>query len=230
MGNLAVLPRKLQGGLVRIAMNGSIDVDLAGVEGKVALTSKLTLSPEGQLEYYTLAIGMKSLGIICELSQGKSDEKVNYVVHHRDQVLLDSSDPAASMAARLQGQLLLQAWGIDLAGIQRQMEEKKKAGEDEEVKVTARRGVITVKGIRLKGYTVTAKVLGDAELTFFFSEDGELMKMDSFLDYRLVNYKLRLTEDQKLRYDGTAPDIIVEEPDGSELLNPNESTESSAND
>jgi hypothetical protein len=209
--------------VVLLKMAGDIDVEIGQLEGKVKLTSELWMERDGEVISYAIELGMKELGITCELSQNGGDETIQYLVKSGNAVLLDSSSASSSIDQQIQAQLLLRAWGIDLAKIQEQA--KAEASQQEEVRLLARRGMITVPGTRLNGYILDVKVLGDSGLKFFFSETGQLLTMESFLDYRLVSYTLNPNPDaENLRDDGTG-DVVVPVPDGVVIPVPDSSKE-----
>ena len=160
----------------------------------------------------------------CKLSQRQGEEGIRYVVMQGENVLLDSSTADGSLEDQFQAQLLMRAWGIDLGQIQKQVKqgigEQGTEGAPSEVKMRARRGTITVEGTRMKGYILDVDVLAGEGLTFYFSELGSLLKIDSFLDYKLVNYELRVDpQSEALRDDGTA-DVVIPVPDGAVITHP----------
>lgn len=216
VGSVNVIPARKDNGRVRLLMDGAISVEIGELKGKVRLRSSMWMRRVGELESYSMKLEMRELGISCELSQHEGDESIHYIVRRGDTVLLDSSDAAASIDQQLQAQLLMRAWGIDIAQLRQQvMREGEQGGE--RVTMSARRGMINVEGARLKGYILAVKALGEAEIKFFFSEAGELLKMDSFLDYRLVNYQLNVDPRvESLRDDGKA-EVIVPVPDDTAM-------------
>ncbi|MGK0189871.1 MAG: hypothetical protein ACI9R3_005690 [Verrucomicrobiales bacterium] len=206
VGALRVVPRlkdkDKETGRIRLAMKGSIDVEIGGVQGKIDLLSNLWMRRSGAVDSFSLELGMKEMGVTCEFSQKKDDDTVHYLVKRGDTVMLDSDSADASLEQQVQAQMLMRLWGIDIAKLQQQI--KSEGADPEGSKMEARRGMINVEGTRLKGYTLLIKALGEGEIKFFFSEAGELLKMDSFLNYRMVNYTLRVdpktqgTEDVKI--------------------------------
>ncbi|MDA0812214.1 MAG: hypothetical protein O3C21_07510 [Verrucomicrobia bacterium] len=209
--------------VVSLKMAGDIDVEIGHLDGKVRLRSELWMERDGEVISYSIELSMKELGITCELSQNGGDDTIHYLVKNGDAVLLDSSSANSTIDQQLQAQLLMRAWGIDLAKIQEQA--KAEASQKEGARLLARRGIITVSGARLNGYILDVKVLGDAGLKFFFSETGELLTMESFLDYRLVSYELRLDPDAEgLRDDGTG-EVVVPVPEGAVIPVPDSSKE-----
>ena len=209
--------------VVLLKMAGDIDVEIGHLEGKVKLKSELWMERDGEVISYSIELGMKELGITCELSQNGGDDTIHYLVKNGDAVLLDSSSANSTIDQQIQAQLLMRAWGIDLAKIQEQA--KAEASQEEGARLLARRGMISVPGARLNGYILDVQVLGDAGLKFFFSETGQLLTMESFLDYRLVSYALRLDPDaESLRDDGTG-EVVVPVPEGAVIPVPDSSME-----
>lgn len=209
VGKLRVVPRlkDKRSGRIRLLMKGDIDVDIGGVKGKIDLLSELWMWREGEMDSFSLELGMKELGVTCKFSQDQDDETVHYLVKRVDTVMLDSDSADATLENQLQAQILMRTFGFDMSKIQQQV--KSEASDPERLKMIARRGMINVEGTRLKGYILVVKALGDAEIKFFFSEVGELLKMDSFLDYRLVNYQLRVDPE------GETEDVVVPVKEGT---------------
>ncbi len=190
VGEISLLPQHVPkdetGGVQTLKrdliFDASGDVALPNLdEQMLRWNGRIRIAEDRSIEFVDISVRFEKPKVRVSLEMDPKKLEFNYVVSRDDVVVTDSkTDPNAPGLAELR--LLMLAWGVNPAQIESAAAEQQKKS-----KISARHGNIKLGGKRFHAYVLSLDVMESGSVKLYFTDAGELVKVDTFLGYELLS-------------------------------------------
>jgi hypothetical protein len=175
--------------VTQVNIAGFLEMDHPMIEAD-SVSGKIRLNLGDDLSFRGLGILVRQAGSSqsVDIEYRPDPPELIYRILERGKVV-EETRPLEDPAMMLQAQVMLGMWGMSMAGPGGAVG----GGEGEDVatlaaeSMRAYHGQVTVRGQRFHAYVVNVQVTADQRLKLIFSEAGELMRVETGLDYELLS-------------------------------------------
>ena len=165
---------------VRFSASGMVELPKLPRQ-TIRWTGNLRLDEDREIEKVNVSVSFADPIARVAIEINARTGEIHYQVRRGGVMVTDSkTDPSAPGIAQLR--LLMAAWGVDADALETQAREQEKS-----TKVTARHGNIEIAGNRFHAYILIVDITEDQQLKFYFTDDGELVKVVTFVGYEALS-------------------------------------------